>query len=65
MELEVALDLRERAGAVVKGKAIPIGGEHEGDVEDRGIVERLLKAGIHFKLVVLGFDYRDGAWVPA
>ena len=48
------------AGAVVEQKAVAVGGEHERNVECRGVVERLLHAVADGVVVVLGFDERDG-----
>ena len=49
-----------RAGAVVEHEAVAVGGEHEGNVERRRRIQRLLHAVADGVVVVLGLDDGDG-----
>ena len=60
VERQLGFRLAALAGAVVEQEAVAVGGEDEGDVEGRGVLERLLHAVADGVVVVLGLDEGDG-----
>ena len=60
IEWEGRFFLRAESGAVMKDKAVAIGGEDKGDIESGGVIESLLDAIAHGTGIYFRFDDGDG-----